>query len=156
MEIIIRPFQESDIDTVWAIQRAAFQPLFEKYRDEATSPYLESRETVLAKYTRPGAHGYLFLCGGVAAGAVRVHLRPETKSARISALCVLPEFQGRGVAQEALRAIERLHADVGTWRLDTILEEKGNCHLYEKLGYRRIGEPEPLNERLTLVYYEKP
>jgi hypothetical protein len=42
-----------------------------------------------------------------------------------------------------------------TWELNTILEETGNCRLYEKLGYRRTGEYERINERMTLVYYRK-
>lgn len=39
--------------------------------------------------------------------------------------------------------------------LDTIHEESGNCHLYEKLGYVRTGQTEQLMENMTLVYYEK-
>lgn len=39
--------------------------------------------------------------------------------------------------------------------LDTILQEKGNCYLYEKMGYRKTGKTEKINDRLTLVFYEK-
>lgn len=35
------------------------------------------------------------------------------------------------------------------------MEEKGNCRLYEKLGYRDTGKREIVNERMTLIYYEK-
>ncbi|MBQ8086975.1 MAG: hypothetical protein IJ234_00955 [Clostridia bacterium] len=52
MKLQINPVQKGDIDTVFAIQQAAYKPLFEKYRDAATNPYMESRETVLRKYTR--------------------------------------------------------------------------------------------------------
>ena len=155
MEIEVVRFRESDIDAVYAIQRAAYGPLYEKYRDDGSNPYTESRETVLQKYTREDTAGYLFLAGGEATGAVRVRLDAETQTARVSALCVLPRFQGRGVAQKALLEIERLHPDIETWRLDTILEEPGNCHLYEKLGYKQTGRTEPLRENMTLVYYEK-
>lgn len=41
------------------------------------------------------------------------------------------------------------------WELDTILQEPKNCHLYEKLGYRQTGKKRVINERLTLVFYEK-
>lgn len=41
------------------------------------------------------------------------------------------------------------------WELDTILQEKGNCHLYEKLGYKKTGIIENINERMDIVYYEK-
>ena len=39
--------------------------------------------------------------------------------------------------------------------LDTIQEEAGNCHLYEKIGYKKSGRTEVINERMTLVFYEK-
>ena len=41
------------------------------------------------------------------------------------------------------------------WMLDTILEERGNCHLYEKMGYKRTGEYKKISDIQTLVYYEK-
>lgn len=50
--------------------------------------------------------------------------------------------------------VEQLHGGSG-WELDTILQEKGNCHLYEKMGYHTTGKTEVINERLMLVFYEK-
>ena len=154
-KIEIKRFRECDLEAVWAIQRAAFRPLYERYRDEDISPFLEDRETLLRKYTRENTCGYVFWLDGAPAGAVRVTLCPAEKSARLSGLCVLPALQGRGIAQQALGEIERRHGDVKRWSLDTIREEAGNCHLYEKLGYRRTGESEPVNDRMTLVAYEK-
>lgn len=152
----IVPFREKDLDTVVEIQRAAYKPLYDKYRDDLTNPWLETRETVLRKYTAPDTRGYLFLVDDVAVGAVRIRLHPEEKRAKVSALAVLPEYQGRGIAQWALKEIERIHSDIPNWFLDTILEEPGNCHLYEKLGYRRIPGTRKINEKMTLVFYEKP
>lgn len=68
---------------------------------------------------------------------------------------MLPEYQGQGIAQEALLKIEEMHDDVEHWFLDTILQEPGNCHLYEKIGYKRTGRTEAINDKLTLVFYEK-
>ena len=135
--------------------RAAYRPLFEKYHDEGTNPYMETKETVFRKYTSAGTVGYLLYLDGTAVGAVRVRIDDENKSGRVSALCVLPEYQGRGVAQAALTEIERLHPELEKWFLDTILEEPGNCHLYEKLGYRRTRKTEAIKENMTLVFYEK-
>jgi hypothetical protein len=41
------------------------------------------------------------------------------------------------------------------WILDTIFQEQGNCHLYEKIGYKKTGKIEKINERMDIVYYEK-
>lgn len=146
-------FQKEFIDAVFDIQRKAYKPLFDKYHDTNTSPYLESKEEVLEKYTRPGTSGYVFIDKELPVGAVRIIARGDV--CKVSALAVLPEYQNRGIAQAALKEIERLHSDCKCWILDTILQEKGNCHLYEKLGYVRIGEPQAINNYLTLINYKK-
>ena len=43
-------FKEKDIDIVFEIQQNAYKPLYEKYHDDSTTPYIESKETVLQKY----------------------------------------------------------------------------------------------------------
>ena len=50
--------------------------------------------------------------------------------------------------------MERIHGRYG-WELDTILQEKGNCYLYEKMGYKATVKTEKINDKMTLVFYEK-
>ncbi|MDE5858832.1 MAG: N-acetyltransferase, partial [Oscillospiraceae bacterium] len=59
-----------------------------------------------------------------------------------------------GYAQRAIKEAENIHGN-GGWELDTILQERGNCYLYEKMGYRQTGQTKIINERMTIVYYEK-
>ena len=54
----------------------------------------------------------------------------------------------------AIRAAEDIHGSAN-WSLGTILQEKGNCHLYEKMGYHPSGTRKVINDRMTLVFYEK-
>ena len=68
MEILVTPFQADDLETVFEIQQASFKPLYEKYHDDGSNPYLESKETVFRKYTRAGTTGYLFRLDGTAVG----------------------------------------------------------------------------------------
>jgi hypothetical protein len=42
-----------------------------------------------------------------------------------------------------------------SWELKTILEEKRNCYLYEKMGYSQTDEKSMINENITLVHYKK-
>ena len=58
------------------------------------------------------------------------------------------------MAQRAFSEIERIHGH-DNWKLDTILEEPGNCHLYEKIGYKKTGVVERINDKMNIVYYEK-
>ena len=39
--------------------------------------------------------------------------------------------------------------------LNSILQESSNCYLYEKLGYRQTGKAEQINDKMTIVFYEK-
>lgn len=151
--MMVRKFSKENIDDVFKIQQAAYKPLFEKYQDKETNPYMETKEDILMKYTKTGTQGYIFVEDDIAVGAVRIIMCG--KICKISALAVTPEYQNRGIAQSALKEIEKIHSDCKYWILDTILQEKGNCHLYEKLGYVRIGEPKKINDRLTLVDYKK-
>ncbi|WP_232508241.1 GNAT family N-acetyltransferase [Macrococcoides bohemicum] len=73
---------------------------------------------------------------------------------RISPIFILPEYRNLGLAQRAIEAVEVMHGSTN-WMLNTILEEKGNCYLYEKLGYERFGELNRINDNLTLINYRK-
>jgi hypothetical protein len=67
----------------------------------------------------------------------------------------LPEYQNKKIAQNVFKIIEEKYKPKNGWVLDTILQEQGNCHLYEKRGYRKTGKVEKINERMDIVYYEK-
>lgn len=49
---------------------------------------------------------------------------------------------------------ERIHGS-HRWELGTILQEAGNCYLYEKMGYRQTGCHTVIKENMTIVDYEK-
>lgn len=155
MEINLLRAGIEDAKELHAMQVAAFKELLEKYQDYDTSPASESVEKVEARLKQDFTYYYYICIGQQKAGAVRIVDSKETgKNKRISPIFVLPEFQGKGIAQEAIRLCEEAHGN-GNWELDTILQEPKNCHLYEKMGYRQTGKTEVVNDRLTLVFYEK-
>ncbi|MCM1104097.1 MAG: GNAT family N-acetyltransferase [Clostridium sp.] len=144
-----------DAKELHVMQVRAFKKLLEKYQDFDTSPANESPERVEARLKQDFTFYYFICIGQQKVGAIRIVDKKETgKNKRISPIFILPEFQGRGIAQEAIRLCEKVHGN-GNWELDTILQESKNCHLYEKMGYRQTGKTEFINERLTLVFYEK-
>ncbi|MBB6716141.1 GNAT family N-acetyltransferase [Clostridium gasigenes] len=136
------------------IQKKSFEPLLDKYHDYDGNPAMESVQVIKAKIDRANTTAYIFQLNDINVGWVRVMSFGEM-TYKISALCVLPEYQNRGIAKEALKQIESYYPNASKWILDTIFQEKGNCHLYEKLGYVKVGELRPINERMTLVNYIK-
>ena len=153
MEIALAPVPMSEAETLWEMQKRSFAELLERYRDYDTNPACETLARVREKLAQPGRTFYYICEGETRVGAIAVVEAQGRK--RISPLFVLPEYRGRGFAQAALREAERLHGS-GGWALDTILEEEGNCRLYEKMGYHQTGQTRRINERMTLVDYEKP
>lgn len=73
---------------------------------------------------------------------------------RISPVWIMPEHRNKGFAQAAIIAAEKKYGQ-NHWCLGTILQEKGNLHLYEKMGYHRTGKIEKVNDRMDIVFYEK-
>ena len=143
-----------DAETIWCMQIAAFAELLERYHDFDINPGNEPLEKVQWRLSLPATYFYFIRVDGQNAGAIRVIDHHDDSPKKISPLFVLPNFQGKGIAQAAIRGAERIHGS-DNWQLDTILQERGNCHLYEKMGYRQTGETRIINDRLTLVFYRK-
>ena len=146
--------KEENAEIIWKMQIEAFSGLLEKYRDYETNPGAESLERVRARLMQTHTFFYVIFADNVCVGAIRVVDTGDGQKKRISPLFILPAFRNRGYAQAAIREAERLHGETD-WDLCTILQEPGNCHLYEKNGYRRSGRITVISEQMTLVGYEK-
>ncbi len=154
MSIELKPITREDIATVWKMQVEAFQELLDKYQDFDTSPGAEPVDKVLARFEQPWTTYFFIMANGEKAGVIRVVDKKDGSRKRISPIWIMPEFRNRGYAQQAILAAEKIYGS-GHWCLDTILQEKGNLHLYEKLGYHRTGRVDKINDKMDIVYYEK-
>ena len=142
-------------ELIWKMQVEAFSELYEKYQDTDTSPATEPVEKVMTRLQQPFTYYYLIEWKENIVGAIRVvDKKEEGKAKRISPIFIMEKYRNQGIAQEAIEEAERIHGSEN-WELDTILEEAGNCYLYEKMGYQKTGEMEKINDRLTLVFYKK-
>lgn len=144
----------ADAETIWHMQRIAFADLLEKYQDFDTNPGNEPLEKVQWRLSLPATHFYFIQVDGLNAGAIRVIDHHDESAKKISPLFVMPEYRGKSVAQSAILEAERIHGS-NHWELGTILQEAGNCHLYEKMGYKQTGNTKVINDRMTLVFYAK-
>lgn len=154
MSIELKPITREDIATVWKMQVEAFQELLDKYQDFDTSPASEPVDKVLARFEQPWTTYFFIMANGEKTGVIRVVDKKDGSRKRISPIWIMPEFRNRGYAQQAILAAEKIYGS-GHWCLDTILQEKGNLHLYEKLGYHRTGRVDKINDKMDIVYYEK-
>ena len=154
MKIELLKATESDIKEIWKMQVEAFKDLLEKYQDYDMSPATESYENVLNEYKQPWTSFYFITRNIEKVGAVRVIDKKDGSRKRIAPIWIMPDFRNQGLAQLAMREVEKLY-DSHHWQLDTILQEQGNIYLYEKLGYKRTGEIENIKDGMDIVYFHK-
>ena len=144
-----------DTKEIWEMQVKSFKNFFDKYQDFETNPANEPISNVEMRLKQNFTFFYFIFVDNKKVGAIRVvDYKERDRNKRISPIFVLPEYRNKGIAQSAIKICEEIHGNTN-WELSTILEEKGNCYLYEKLGYHPTGKIQVINDRLTLIFYHK-
>lgn len=150
---------EGEAESLHRLQVEAFMPLYEKYQDDDTSPVKESLKRVTEKIIEENSDFYFIVFRGEKVGGVRVRWHQGKKVYEnvnwISPIFIIPKFQNKGIASTVIEQLFDIYPDTIEWRLDTIKQERGNCHLYEKCGFVRVGEDIVVSEKMTLVDYVK-
>ena len=154
MSVILERVTKESIETVWRMQLEAFAGLLEKYQDMDTNPGAEPIENVRRRFEQPGSTYYFIVAENSRVGVVRVIDKGDGSRKRISPIWIQASYRNHGYAQQAIEEVERLYGE-HYWCLETILQEKGNLYLYEKMGYHQTGQVEKINERMDIVFYEK-
>ncbi len=150
----LRRATEKDSNTIWKMQTEAFAELLAKYEDYDTNPGNETVERIKARLLQPYTYFYFIIVGNNVVGAIRIVDMKDGSRKRIAPLFILKKYRNKGYAQLAMIETEKIHGQ-NNWKLDTIFQEEGNCYLYEKMGYCKTGQTEIINDKMTLVYYEK-
>lgn len=150
---------EEEAECLRKLQVEAFMPLYEKYQDDDTSPAKESLEKVTGKIVEENSDFYFIVFHGEKVGGVRVRWQPGRKVYEnvnwISPIFIIPEWQNKGIASRVIKKLFSIYPNTIEWRLSTIKQEAGNCHLYEKCGFARVGVDIVVNEKTTLIDYVK-
>ena len=151
--IKLKKAEKSDCPLLHRIQTESFASLLTKYRDYSTNPAAEPLDKIYMRFDQEYTDYYLILEGASIAGMLRVC--NYGAKCRLSPICILPEFRGRGYACAAINIMETLYPKAAYWELDTILQEDALCRFYEKLGYVQTGEYRNIKEGMDLVFYQK-
>ncbi len=154
MEIRLIKAGEDDCETIHRMQRAAFEALLAKYQDYETSPAAETLAQVRERFASPQIDHYFIALQCERIGCIRIS-RLADDICRLSNLFIMPDYRGKGYAQEAMRQVELLYPHAARWRLDTIKQEAKLCYLYEKMGYRQTGTQTNVKDGMDLIDYVK-
>ncbi len=144
---------ESDCIQIHQIQIHAFSKLLAKYHDYETSPAAEKPEDIYRRFIQDTTDYYLIRHMNALVGMIRVC--NYGNRCRISPVAILPEYQGMGYGKQAVIDVEKLYPKAKIWELDTIVQEENLCSFYEKLGYRKTGRTEKIQEGMDLAFFEK-
>jgi isopentenyldiphosphate isomerase len=142
----------NDAEKLLEIQQEVFLPIYEKYQDHGTSPVNQSMEEFLKRFDI--GDYYKILYQNRLAGSVFLNEK-EPGVMRFHIINILRKFQNKGIAQEVMKRLEIMYPQVECWELDTILSERRNCYLYEKMGYVQSGELKIINDKMKLATYRK-
>ncbi|WP_127536965.1 GNAT family N-acetyltransferase [Paenibacillus illinoisensis] len=154
MDVSLCKADLNDAVTIHNMKVKAFMPLLETYQDFETSPANETVEKVITQINQSFTDYFIIYHVDVAVGGIRV-VKKEDQIYSVSPIFILPEHQGKGIAQNVFTSVEQKYDDAKSWRLGTILQEKGNCYLYEKIGYKKTGITKVINDKMTMIFYEK-
>lgn len=141
-----------DAEILLSMQKEVFLPLYEKYQDHGTSPVNQSMEKFLKRFDI--GDYYKIVYQNKLVGSVFVYEK-EPGVMRFHIINILRKFQNKGIAQEVMKSLELMYPQAECWELETILTERRNCYLYEKMGYVKSEESRVINDKMTLVSYKK-
>lgn len=147
-----------DENLIHTMKYNSFLPLYARYQDEETNPVKELISKVASQLKSDATDYYIIHFNSQPVGAVRVvndGIENGEQIYRISPLFVIPEHQNKGIGYIVVNMIFDKYENADKWRLSTIKQEQGNCRLYEKCGFKLVGDEQIINDRMTIVYYEK-
>lgn len=150
-KLTLRLAKPNEAGLLHRMQQASFAPMLEQYQGFFAC---DSVEQIFTRITEQDSYYYLILLDKVPIGGLRVLDRKDGSPKFLSPVFLLPKHQHHGYGTRAILLAEQLHGS-SNWQLETIWEEKRLCRFYESLGYSQTGEFEIINERLTLIHYQK-
>ena len=135
MTIEYRKAVSEDAEMLVNIYNAAFYSDYMRYG--ACPGY--GRTTEMMKESIREYPKYIILCDNKPVGCVSCKMQ-EMRVYEITCLCIIPEYQGKGLGTKAVQFVKELYDDWETLTLVTPLDKKENVKFYtEKCGFRIVS-----------------
>ena len=154
MEISLKKAEINDCEKIHSMQIAGFKALLDKYQDYETSPGAETLERIKCRFDFSQIDHYFIEFQDESIGYIRINKLNEN-TCHLSQMFILPDYQGKGYAQQAIKQVELLNPQAKNWVLDTIKQEEKLCYLYEKMGYKQTGTQMNIKDGMDLADYSK-
>jgi GNAT superfamily N-acetyltransferase len=143
--------KEADAHKLKTIAMDAFEGNFERYGHYP--PGIESVEWHLAQI-KSGDY-YKIKYGDVLVGGIDLIPKNE-EHYKIEYFFISSDYQNKKIGSIVMKFIEEQYKHISKWSLATPYKEYRNHYFYEKLGYVKVGEYNPVqNNDFKLFEYEK-
>lgn len=145
---------EKDAELIQRLKYKSFLPIYDIYKDDETNPIMEPIEKTISILQQAYTDYWLIKYQEEYIGAIRIGSVKQGVY-HISPVYIVPEYQNIGVGTIILEMMFEKYSNAEMWTLTTIKEELRNCHFYEKLGFVRNEYVKVVNDKMTLVGYDK-
>lgn len=153
MDVFLVRALPQEAERLKEIQEICFTPHLKRYNDVETSPATVTLEKI--RWLIQHENFYKVIYNEVWIGSINIRKLDDYGNYKLHIINILPEYQGQGLGQAAIKIAESLFPDAKSWCLETLEDMPYNRHVYEKLGYVFTGRTEKINDKLTLVFYKK-
>lgn len=145
-----------------AIQKQAFEPLYERYHDEG-NPFLRGTEDILKRLNTPFFRYFTILEDGGIFGGIsykcmgRVPFLDELKKDEcyLQRVYIKPGRQCNRIAQTAILLCEKEFSDINVFYVDFPEDLAKNRRCYERVGFKETGMRKEVEPGLVLACLEK-
>ena len=131
MTIEYRRATKEDAEVLVNIYNASFYDDYVRYGScPGYGITKEAMEKTISTYQK-----YVILCDQEPVGCVSIKML-EKGVYEVGCLCIIPEFQGKGLGTHAIQFVKTLYEDMETLTLVTPMDKKQNVKFYtEKCGF---------------------
>ena len=135
MKIEFRKAELTDAEVLIEIYDSAFYSDYIKYGEcPAYGRTKEMMEKSIIDYPK-----FIIMCNSEPVGCVSCK-KPEMGVYEVGCLCVVPEFQGKGIGTQAIRFVTSYYKDWDKFTLITPIDKKENVKFYtEKCGFEIVS-----------------
>lgn len=151
-----------DVDILIEVQKKAFQPLYEKYHDSG-NPYLRDQRDILCRLNNSDFLYLTILLDDKIVGGILYRLHGATPFIEkllpgqyyLTRVYVLPEYQNKGIASEAILQSEKYLDCPKKLIVDFPEDLDKNRKCYAKCGYTDTGKRLEAEPGVVLACFEK-
>lgn len=142
---------QEDLKALLDLQKLAYQSEAELCNDYTIPPLTQTYESICEDFSNMEMLKAVDENDNIV-GSVRAYEKEGV--CHIGRLYVHPDYQNRGIGKLLMQEIEKRFAYCTKYALFTGKHSTKNLYLYQKIGYKIVGE-EQLNDKVTIVNLEK-